>query len=404
MGGRFFLFLVLPLAACSSTPHVYGPVVDGGAEAEAGPEPMDAAVDMGVMDVAAMDAPPDGPSCTSTLALIAGSSTSLFTAGGPALSALTATSGSGNLLDCGNDFGCANPVAIARVGTSLLAVIAGSSGALSSSTYATSWQTPAAIGTTTTIDGPALAVVGTTGHLVYQGTDYKYYHGQYTTSWDAASDPVGGSGSSQSYGARAPGAAGAGTSLVIVQAGSNSYLYDQTWSGTWQAAVEQGGAAVQNTLPPTLVPMSGGTSDLLAAYLRNGDYKVMAVNRASGVWATTPTLVDMNAYSNDPVALAPLPGGKALLVYRGSDQAPYWTMWDGVSTWTAPVAVLGTSNPMITAVPSITPGVCGVDAFVAFVENGGGVTLVPFTAGVFGTPATVSGTTGAKFVAVATFP
>ena len=390
------------LWACSTSPKTYGPTYDA-ATNDAAPDvvSIDAATDVSA-DVEA-DAGTDASACSSTLALIAGSSTTLFTAAGSATSILTATAISGSLLDCGNNFGCANPVAMTRFGSGLLAVFASATGILDFTPYSASWAAPLAVGTASTIDGPSLAVIGTTTHLVYQGPDYKYYHGRYTTSWDAANDPVGGTGTNQSYGPRGPAAAAAGTTLVLVQGGSNSYLYDQDWTGSWAAASLQGGAAVQNTLPPSLTALSGGSSELLAAYLRSTDYKVMAVNRASGTWNTTPTLINTNAYSNDPVALGTLPGGKALLVYRGSDMTPYWTMWDGTSTWTTPAAVLGGSNPQIQSVPSIAAGVCGADALVAWAGTGG-VTVVPFTAGVFGAPTSVLGTTGAKFVAIGTLP
>ncbi len=391
-------FLVL-VCACSSTPQIYGPVYDSGpwTTSDAGADVTDATL----QDVVT-DAQDDGSTCTSVLAMLAGSSTTLFGAGGPATSALSATAMTGSLADCGNNFGCANPAAIIPFGAGFLAVLASGTGVLEGAAFQTSWTAPAPIASATTIDGPALTAIGTVGHLLYQGTDFKYYHAQFTASaWDSANDPVGGSGANQSYGARGPGVATASSDLVAVQAGSNSYLYDQTWSGSWQAAVEQGGAAIQNTLPPSIIALTGGASELLAAYLRNGDYKVMAVARTGGTWNVSPTLVDPNAYSNNPVVLAPLANGGALLVFRGSDQTPYFCKWDGVSTWTAAAPILPMNNPIIEALPSAAAGVCGVDAFVAFATSGG-VEIAAYVGGTFSTPVAVSGTSGAKFVAIAT--
>ncbi len=400
-GSVRFLFLLL-ISACSSPPQVYGPTYDGGSDAGADAPVV---VDASPKDVAVQDVTTDAPSCASTLAFVGGNATSSFGAGGPAGSSILAAPLPGSVNDCGNDFGCANPVAIARFGSGLLAVIAESGGALESTPYQSSWADPAPVASAKTIDGPSLAPLSSTAHLVFQGADYKYYHAQYTQSaWDGATDPVGGSGSSQSYGARAPSAAAAGTDLVIVQAGSNSYLYDQTWNGPWQAAHQQSGAAVQNTIPPTIITLSGGASELLAAYLRVSDYKVMAVDRKGGTWNATPTLIDANAYSNDPIALAPLPGGKALLVFRGSDKKAYFSTWDGASTWTAPAPVVAQNAPLITSAPSAAAGVCGADAVVAWAESGGGVRYATFTGGVFSAPQSVGGTNGAKFVAVGTIP
>jgi hypothetical protein len=389
------------LAACSSTPQVYGPSYDGGGDAA--DATADAPADVGTPETGT-DAGSDAPSCASIVAVVGGSSTSLFGAGGPASSALTADSLPGTLADCGTSYGCADPVAIVRLGSGLLAALADSSGALQSTTFQASWADPAPVASASTIDGPSLATIGSVAHLLFQDASYKYVHAEYTASaWDSANDPVGGSGSSQSYGARAPGGAAAGTDLVAVQAGADSYLYDQTWNGSWQTAHKQGGAAVQNTIPPVVVALSGGGAELLAAYLRLSDYKVMAVARTSGTWGT-PMLVDANAFSNDPVALGALPGGKALLVFRGTDNKPYFSTWDGATTWTAPAPVLTTNNPSVGSTPSIAPGVCGADAMVAWAESGGGVRVASFAGGAFGAPASVAGTSGAKFVAIGTLP
>ncbi len=385
------------LAACSPAPKTYGPTYDGGADGAT-----DTGADVASQQEAGVDAASDAAVCSSIVALVGGNATSLF-AGGGALSSVTASSLSGTLADCGNDFGCASPVAIARLSTGLLAVLAASNGSLASTVFQSSWADPAPIATAKTIDGPALAVMGSSAHLLFQGADYKYLHAIYTLSgWDSASDPVGGSGSSQSFGARGPAVAATGADLVALQAGSDSYLYDQGWTGSWQGAHKQG-AAIQNTLPPAIVALTGGASELMAAYLRNGDYKVMAVDRKSGAWNTTPTLIDTAAYANDPVALAALPGGKALLVFRGSDKKPYFSTWDGSSTWTAPAPV-ATTNPAILSTPSIAPGVCGADAIVAWAESGGGVSVATFTGSAFAKPVAISGTSGAKFVAIATLP
>ncbi len=398
---RAFLFLVV--GACSSDPKIYGPSYDSGADAL--PQNDAAENDVVATDVVTSDVASDAPSCTSQIAFVGGNGTSAFGAGGPLGGNIASATIPATLLDCGNDFGCANPVAIARFGSGLLAVIAQSNGALASSPYQTSWADPAPVASAKAIDGPAIAAMTSTMHLVYQGADYKYYHAQYTQSaWDSATDPVGGSGSNQSFGARAVGAAVAGTDLVIVQGGSNSYLYDQTWNGSWQTAHQQASAAVQNTIPPTIIGLSGGASELLAAYLRVTDYKVMVVARTSGTWSASPMLVDTNAFSNDPIALAPLPGGKALLVFRGSDDKPYFSTWDGAVTWTTPAPVVTNGNPVVLSTPSAAPGVCGADAVVAWAESGGGVRYATFSAGAFSSPESLAGTSGAKFVTVATLP
>jgi len=395
----------LGAAACGNGgPQIYGPAYDGG-EGGAGDAKLDVASDSPApQEGGPADTGADAPACSSTVALLGGSATTLFGAGGHGLSGLSAQSLTGNLLDCMQDFTCGIPAAVVPLGTGLFGVLATSAGALESTSFAASWAAPAAIaGAGATIDGPALAAVSGNAELVYQGADYKYYHAHYTQSWSPAAEPVGGS-ATQSYGARAPGAAAAGGDLVTAQGGADGYLYTQVYTGgAWQAAAQNGSAAVQNTIPPAIVTMNGGGSELLAAYLRITDYKIMSVDRKSGTWSTSPVQVNVNAFTDDPLALAALPGGKALLVYRGSDKKPYFSVWDG-QAWSVPAAALGATNPSIASAPSAAAGVCGADAVVAWAETGGGVVVVPFSAGAFGSPQSVAGTSGAKFVALGTLP
>ena len=175
-------------------------------------------------------------------------------------------------------------------------------------------------------------------------------------------------------------------------------LYDRTFDGSWQAAHGQPGTAVDKSLPPTLVAMTGGSAELLAVYLRVTDFKIMSVTRTNGTWST-PAVLDVNAFANEPLALAPLAGGRAILAYRGSDQKGYFSVYDG-SKWTPP-APLGVS---VESTPSVAPGVCGADAFVAWAKTGGGVEVSRVESGAVGAPIAVSGTAGSKYVGVATRP
>jgi hypothetical protein len=400
--GQFGLFpaLALVLAACDSSPQTYGPVYD--AKADSPPSGDGGPSDGGGDGTVPKDGSDDAGTCPSITGVIAGSTAGLFGAARTGGGAFMVQTLSGTLSD--------RP-AIVPLGTGFIAALRTSTDAVQGTAFSASWVDPVAIGAAVTRDAPVLAAIGAAAHLAYQNkggnADYKYFHGQFSGSaWDGANDPVGGM-VNQSFGPRAPSAAGAGGKLVLVQAGDDSLLYDQTWSGTWAAASQHASAAIQKTIPPTITALDGGNEDLLVVYARNADYKIMSTARSNAVWST-PLLVDTNAFlsgsTNEPVALAPIGAGKAVMVYRGTDSKPYFSVYDPskMPVWTAPAPVVGGTNPMVESLPSVAPGVCGADAIVAYAEVGGGVKVASMSGGAFGAPDAVPQTNGAKFVAVAT--
>ncbi len=350
---------------------------------------VDAASDSARADSAA---PGDGSACSATIAVVGGSSTTAFgaTSYGAAwsVSSLTGTAAS-------------NP-ALAAVPGGFHAVFRAANNALQYSTFATVWSTPLPIGTAITIDLPSVALVGPDLHLVYRGTDSKFYHGTYASNaWDTASDPVS-AGGVQSFGPSAPSAASAAGDLVIAQDGSDGTLYDQSWSGSWQAASQHANALV-GTVAPSLVAGNGGTYDLFVVFVHQGDFKLYWSGRTGGAWSA-PALVDPNAYTSYPVALAALPSGRFVLVYEGSNQSPYFSLFDPASgAWSAPAGLVGAPLPVVLSPPAVAPGVCGADA-VAIYSDGAGVEVVTLSAGTWTTPSPIGGTAGSTYAAVATSP
>ena len=358
------------------------PVVEGG---------VDAASD------ASVDAPGDASSCVATTVLLAGNGSTLVGASAKGTAAFASAALTGSVTD---------RVSIVPFGTGFLGVARAGDGSILSSAFGgASWSAAAAVGAVVARDAPILAVTGTTAHLAYQqNVDYKYYHGTYTGSaWDAATDPVG-VGAQQAFGPRGPGFAAVGTTPVVLQAGSDNFLYDFDYTGTWSIGHQQASTSVEKTLPPTLIALTGGTAELLGVYMRLADFKIMSVTRAVGTW-TAPVLLDVNAFANDPVNVAPMSGGRALLAYRGSDGKGYYSVYDPTKNpvWTVPAAI-GGSAPLVESAPAIAPGVCGDDAVVAYAGTGGAVNVTRFAGGSFGAAATVTGTSGAKYVGIATRP
>jgi hypothetical protein len=341
--------------------------------------------------------PSDAAFCPGTIAVVAGSTTSLtfatFTGTGP-----WSQTAAGGVLK--------SPPSIVSTGAGAFhVVLRGSNYALQYATRGSSWSGLAQIAADSTIDTPSLASDGAGKlHVVYRGSDSKFYHGTFTGSWDAAADPVGGS-AAQSYGPSAPAAAWAG-GLVVVQDGSNGYLYDLALASSAWTATEhpQALVATQGAIPsPSVIALSGGTSDLLVVFAHQGDYKLTSQARASGTWSA-PALIDPNAYTTDPVALAALSGGRAVMVFRGGDQKAYFSLYNpsASSQWTAPAPLIAPNNPVIAGLPAVAPGICGDDAVAVYPPAPGQARLVRLRGGSWVAPEAIPGTTASAFVGVAT--
>jgi hypothetical protein len=356
----------------------------------------DASMDASSSD-AHVDSSNDASSCASTMALVAGDTTAFVAALFSGGQWSTATTLTGSM---------SAPPAIAAFGSGYVAVAAkqGSTPSLQSTIYTSSWSAPTTIGTLGARDTLGLATVGSNLHLVYLGSaDSKFYHGTLTGStWDGAVDPV---GAPQSFGNSGATAAAAGGALVMAQSGSNASVYDQTWSTTWQAAHQETGTSVIDTIAPTLVALSGGAADLLIVYVRPTDFHLMFSTRTSGTWSAPAEVYNAGgnvAYSNDPVSLAPRAGGKAALAFRGGNAAPYYALFDG-SAWSAPAAVVATL-PTLASPPSIAAGVCGDDATLAYVTSTGDVDVVRLVGTTWSSPTMVTSVTGMTYAAIATRP
>lgn len=433
--GPLTALLAAGACATSGADNEHGPVYldAGGVTVEAGPEggatpeaaPVDAPVEAssdappeGSPTEAGTDAPVDAPgeaegtseaaaetgtTCTSTMALVAAGSASVAQAsfGHGVWSSATVVSG-----------GASAAPSLVPFGTGYLGALVGTGAAsdmpLESTAFTGSWSPPTAIGAALGQGVPALAVAGSTGHVVYWGSNDKFYHGTYTGSWDAASDPVEASGGAQSFGPSAPAAAAVGSTLVMVQAGQDGVLYDQSWTGSWQAANAHAGTSLVSTLSPAVVAMNGGTADLMIVFVHAGDagsYYLQYTTRTAGTWSAPADVYDQSgsvAYASTTPSLAALPGGQAILAWQGSSPAyPYVTTYDPTSGWTAPVAV---SADTLASPPSVAPGVCGETAAMAYAKTDGTVVVTTTDAGPWSTPQAIAGATGMSWAALATSP
>ncbi|CAN5760334.1 hypothetical protein BH09MYX1_BH09MYX1_34690 [soil metagenome] len=390
---RAHLVLVLvacPLVGCSSDPpKTYGPVFDDDAGNDGAVDGSDAAppTDAGVD---AADVAVDAAVCAQVTAVVAGNASSL---------AYGVAVGDGGFTGAALAGSAADRIAVLDRGTDFTFVVRAQDGAFfGASSIGTTFAAATAIGPSG-LDAPSLAFFGGNAQLLYQGADFKYYRATLTGStWNSTAEAVG-TGVGQSFGPRGPAAAAAGTDLVVMQGGDDTVLYDRTFDGTWQAPHGQTGTAVDKSLPPSIVPMNGGVAELLVVYLRATDFKIMSATRSSGTWAA-PTLLDANAFANEPLSLAAIGGGRALLAYRGSDGKGYFSVYDPSQNplWTLP-APLGV---LVESSPAVAHGVCGADGVIAWAKTGGGVEVARLQGTGVGAPTSVSGTAGAKYVGLAT--
>jgi len=381
--------------ASVEAPSLDAPGVETSAEA-GGDGPFDAP----------FDAPPEttsedgeaGASCTSTMALLAGGSSSIA----------EAVYDHGQWSPAGIVAGGASAQpGLVAFGTGYLGAFVGTGSAgalpLKWTAYTGSWSSPAQIAAALGPGAPALAVTSTIAHVVYWGSDDKFYHGTYSTAWDSASDPV---GSPQSFGPSGPAAAGLGADVLVAQSGQNGTLYDQTWSGTWGAGNPHAGSLVETNLSPAVVALTGGVSDAMIVFVSAADagvYYLQYTVRTSGTWSAPAYVYDATghvAYTSSPPSLAALPAGGAIVAWLGGSPAYAYESVYAAGAWSSPIAV---SNDTIVSPPSVAAGVCGSQAVVAYVTTSGSVIVATLAGGTW-TTVPIADASGMQTVAIATNP
>jgi hypothetical protein len=391
---------------------------DGGGDAHSG---SDAALDgTGAPDV--VDAGPMGadasvcPSGTGTIALVGGSSIVAF-------GAASTNGGTFQLKTFTNQTVSAPPAVIGYGPDEFLTAfpVANTDYIVSSLYSSGAWSTPAAIPAVAGSDAsaneqgaPALALIGTSGELVYEGSNEHFYRGVFSGGMlGAASDAVGGA-ATQDFGDInvPPSAAVASSTLYVAYDGSNGGLYVDSWTsgGGWAGAqgVNGAGVGMSNQVPPTLIALNGGTADLMLVFVDStttpADGLSYVVHTPGTGWST-PAVIDATAFASNAVSLAPLKsGGGAAMVYLGGNGFAYGSTYDPTATppWTTPALVYANSLPLQSP-PTIAAGTCGVDAVAALVETTG-VDVVTLKSGVWAPPVLVNTLAQMTYATIATSP
>jgi hypothetical protein len=270
-----------------------------------------------------------------------------------------------------------------------------------------SWSAAADVGASiTTRAAPALAATGSASYLVYHGNDFMHYFGSYQTSWSPSAEPVAPSMAAQSFGPSAARITTLGSDALVAFAGSDGQLYTQARSTSWQAAVPLPTSKISAS--PSITALTSG-ADVLVAYINDDagqpdDNKIFWATRSANVWST-PQKISDSIFSDEPVALASMSAGRALLAFRGSDGMAYVLTYDPAANplWSA-AGGIDTPNIAVASPPAVAPGGVGALAELAYVETAGGaVGHVRLTTSGWTTPTTVGGS-NLTHVAIATAP
>ena len=243
---------------------------------------------------------------------------------------------------------------------------------------------------------PAFATIAAAEHLAYHGADFLHYYDQ--------GEPIAPTVTTQSFGPTPPSIAALPGEAVVAFAGDDGSLYAQSRSGgQWQAAVNVVGSLAQRS--PALVALTGNGPELLLAWVNHDPLstdhtKVAFVTRSGAVWSA-PALVGADVFTGEDIALGALPGGEALLTYRGTDDKAYAVRYANGS-WGVPQGI-ATPNPDVAAAPGVTAGVGGFDAELCYAGSDGVAYHLRLDASGFTTPAAIGGS-ALVYCAIAAIP
>ncbi len=244
------------------------------------------------------------------------------------------------------------------------------------------------------------ATGGATAHLIFQDANYKFnYLAHDATGWTAASQPVGGNYGPVPATIAALGA-DATAGFIDGQGPDVNDAAAANLSGTpaaWQARVDLGSGGNFN-IPAAIIPLGTGT-DVMMVYVQSGNTQILWLTRTSGTWSAPAAVT--NALTSNPVALAPLPSGGAILAFRGTDGYLYWSTYAS-GAWST-VAPFSSPNVAIDTTPAVTHGIGGDTAEIAYVA-GGTVYAARLAGGAWTTPPAAVGGTSVNGVAIAATP
>jgi len=242
------------------------------------------------------------------------------------------------------------------------------------------------------------ATGGPTAHLLFQDANYKFNYLAHTAGgWTTTAQSVGGNYGPVPATIAALGA-NATAGFIDGQGPDVNYAAASDLTGstaTWATRVDPG-AGGNFAVPATIVPLSAGP-DVMMVYVSTTT-QIFWLTRTAGAWTAPAPLT--NGLTGNPVALAPLPSGGAILAIRGTDTLLYWSRYTG-GAWSA-LAAFSTPNVAVDVSPAVTHGVGGDAAELAYV-SGGSIYAAQLSGSTWSAPALVGGA-GVNGVAIAATP
>ena len=225
----------------------------------------------------------------------------------------------------------------------------------------------------------------TTGYLAYTGT------------WSSP-QAIGVSGNQDFGQFAATIAARSSTSATVAffdgrsGASINDVATSDLAAGSWQATVDIAGNTIVGNatgyvIPAAIAALSGTGPELLSVYV-DVNTQIQVATRSSGTWSAPVAVAGATTY--DPVALAPLPGGGAILAFRGQDTRLYWSVYSS-GAWSA-VAPFAIPNVTIARPPAVTHGIAGDVAELAYIDGSGTAYHARLTGSTWSAPVMVGGT------------
>ncbi len=273
------------------------------------------------------------------------------------------------------------------------------------------WSAPESIGSAMTTRGTTAAPYSGGARLVYVDNASNLRFGVYGASgWD---DALGYAGTPT------PDAGADGKGDPVATAPSDGSVL-VAWTTEAGAVVSRSLSAAGNWLVPRTLVQSGAfsgpvsvtaiegsaTEDALVVYAGE-DLILRGVARdtsgQSKTWKS-PVIVDNAAIAIEH-RLVSLPGGKAMLVYLGSNDAPYVSIYTPGAGFSPPVEMLPGKNPVLATAPVLVKGRCGSDVTAVYAEKASGaVKIVRFAQGQWSRPYDVQGIPRASWAAVGETP
>lgn len=275
------------------------------------------------------------------------------------------------------------------------------------------WSSPESVGQASTARGTTAAAYAPGERLLYLDQASNLRVGVYgVAGWD---DALGYAGTPADAGAESKGdptAAAPSDGSVLV-----------AWTAQAQGApsaavVTRSLSAAGNWLVPKTVAASGAfsgpvavaaiegsaTEDALVVYAGSDLVLRGAARDISSKNWKTPVVVD-NAAVAIEYRLVGLPGGRALLVYLGSNDTPYVSVYTPGGGFSPPTEMLAGKNPTLMTAPSLTKGRCGSDVTAVYaLKAGGAVKVARYVGGAWTGPYDVQGIPSASWAGVGETP